>query len=78
MICWMRWGLIGGVIGVLAPLAMGPGLEDTSSIFYFFGIGVYLLTNYLPENFWFVGIWIAQFLLGFLIGAGVGYVCRKK
>lgn len=71
---WMKWGLAGGVIGILAPLAMGPGLEGTNNVFYFYGLTATLATKLVPENLWHTGLWTFQFLLGFLVANAVGYL----
>ncbi len=71
---WVKWGLVGGVIGILAPLAMGPGLDGTDNIFYFYGLGAALATKLVPENMWHAALWTFQFLIGFLIAVIVGYV----
>ena len=76
---WMKWGLVGGLIGILAPLAMGPGLEDTSSIFYFFGLSKKIVMLFAPSGnvYSIVSLWIMQFLLGFLIASVAGSIYAR-
>lgn len=72
---WIKWGLAGGLIGILAPLAMGPGLDGTNNIFYFYGISATLATALFSENTWHFALWTFQFIIGFLIAAVGGYLC---
>ncbi len=76
---WIKWGVIGGILAVLIPLLIGPGLDGTDNIFYFYGIGASIATKFFPENLWHIVLWVSQFMLGVLIAFSACYIyCRAK